>query len=189
MNLTFTLVCSLLIQTGIAAVSSNKSNPNEIAKTRLSPASAPASTPAPKVKIGKIQTTPLKPIKQITIAPKDNDEAKHANDPAYFSLRQSGKDLYLRFVTKDPKLKLSVKDSMMIQIITDPPMRVQPAYIFSQNWPANSNEIKIQASNPYPKLPNRVLGKASFTYCHADTKDCKKALTSMEFYYTATNKD
>jgi hypothetical protein len=105
-------------------------------------------------------------------------------DPAYFEITQVGSTAVLNFRGKDPTIQLNPQASLVIQLVPSAPLQVQPTVILNSDWAkARGNQMVIKVSGALPKHENRILGKASFTYCQSTTHVCKKILTPINFFY------
>ncbi len=117
----------------------------------------------------------ITPKEEPTLTPKD---------AAYFEIAKEKDQLILRYHTNDPNLHLSRSDSIVIELLTDFPFKVEPSLIITENWPKNATQIPLKPKTVPPHSKNRILGKAAFTYCHQKTLACTHALTTIAYFYT-----
>mgnify|MGYP000626767660 CR=1 FL=1 len=133
----------------------------------------------PLTQLHSIQNRPSNPTK-LTIAPQLPKEV-----PAtltYFFISQSPQGLMLNFGTKDPQLTLNTRESLAIQMATDPPFQVEPHILLKSDWPTNATRRPISVRGAV-KGPNRIVGVASYHYCHTQTKVCKEARSDFTYSY------
>lgn len=122
--------------------------------------------------------------KAVVIAPRLNDPAAHNSaDPTYFELVQQNNQLILSFRSKDPHLILSHQNPIVIELITDYPFSVEPSIITTGEWPKDSSQMQLKVAGATPGHFYRILGKATYSYCHMQTTVCTQALSTIIYSY------
>jgi hypothetical protein len=140
-------------------------------------------TPSPRIplpvgpQIPKGQRFGVKPktaagAKEIVIAPK----VRTAKYPFEFLLEKRTSGLALVFRSSDPQMVLNPKGTFAIQLNVDEPVEVTPDVVTGRDWEkAGGKELPVQVTGkPEGEEPAFITGEASFTVCHAVTKQCQK---------------
>jgi len=140
----------------------------------LSGPPTPTQIKAPK-KEGKIliHSQPIKPI-VIVPGPKQN-ATKTQKEPVFFELLQENRQLYLQITTTQPAYHLSQDHTFVVEITPSIKISVQPGLVTNKKWPKTSNKLPITVSRGQPGQWYHIAARAAYTYCHFQTKECKKA--------------
>lgn len=132
-------------------------------------------------------STQKKPFpKQVVIQAKIEGEAGVlTRAPAYFIIENDKEHYFLKWVTRDPRAYLDPKVPLFIQLITQHPIQVNPAYITQENWPKDGKQLELIVTGVTAKTDNRLLGKASYSYCHSGEQKCTPVLLPMVYRLNA----
>lgn len=133
-----------------------------------------------------IELKPLVPPSSIMIEPTiPLISPPKPKGPTYFKLFKvpNKNQLKVSFESTDPHLKLNTKAPMAIEFFTNYPLQLNRSLIIGANWPKEGTPLEISYSEATPKIQNKIRGKASYTYCHSTTRQCKTVLDTILFYF------
>lgn len=104
-------------------------------------------------------------------------------EPTIFELSKSGKGVILAFKSRDPKLTLAPERRLAIHVFAEPPYELEPSLITSTDWPKGSLQMTLNLTGGAITGPVNLDGKASYTVCHKETKNCYP-VKAQSFYLT-----
>jgi hypothetical protein len=156
----------------LAAHSSNSANPSQ--------PSAPTNSLQKSQPPKGSQKTPSRFPASIPVQPTVSS-GPEIKERAYFTIKKENQRYFLKWVTKDPRYLLNPRVPLFIQLITQHPVQITPAYITPENWPKTGDRLELAIKGATAKTDNRLLGKASYSYCHTSTQQCTQALLPIVY--------
>jgi hypothetical protein len=159
-----------------------------MAKSLQSQASSPNPiypSAKPSIAPGQFLNIKSPPSSKITVRPSatSTESEFRPKEPAFFRLSQNQNKLLLSFETTNKKLFLLKTKPIVIHLVTASPVTIDPSIITTKMWPQTGKTIVLKITQTQPGQEYRITGKATFTYCHQQTKACKAALVPLLYYY------
>lgn len=195
MTAVFALLC-ILTQFGspVAALAATGPTPNPtftpyIPRFHIRPSQIrgkPMPSPTPKrPRVRGVHTKPKNTV-PVMIAPKAKvgATAKPVVPPATFELSKSAKPgkLVVKYKANISNLDFDMRAPFVIQLVPQGALKVTPLVITRSDWPKNG-AFELSYEGADKTKDNTIIGKAAFTVCVHQTKECRKQKVPIVFHF------
>jgi hypothetical protein len=144
--------------------------------------------PSPRPKRHRVRGVHTKPknTSPVVIAPKAGvgATARPVVPPATFELSKSAKPgkLILKYKANISNLEFDSRAPFVIQLVPQGALKVTPLVVTRSDWPKNGAfELSYQGASK--SKDNVIIGKAAFTVCVHQTKECRKQKVPLVFRF------
>jgi hypothetical protein len=146
----------------------------------------PMPTPSPRPpRVRGVRTKP-KNTTPILIAPKPVATAKPAIPPSTFEISKSSKPgkLVLKYKANVSNLDFDTRAPFVIQLVPQGTLKVTPLVVTRSDWPKTGpQQIELSYSGADSAKVNTIIGKAAYTVCVHQTKECRKQKVPIVFHF------
>jgi len=149
----------------------------------------PMIRPSPKPpRVRGVHTKP-KHVSTIVIAPKPGPSSKPVREtppPSTFELSKASKPgrLILKFKANIPNLDFDARAPFVIQLVPTAALKLTPSVITRSDWPKTGpQQMEIAYEGADKTKDNIILGKAAFTVCVHQSKECRKQKVPIVFHF------